>query len=100
MCISADVVLQIPILRRILSWWGCVPANRKSFTKMLQMSHPYNVTTVIPGGIAEMFYGNGEDEQIVAVQRKVCVLNIYVIRRSKKCRRNFEIRSIKYLEDL
>ena len=67
---------------------------------MLQMSHPYNVTTVIPGGIAEMFYGNGEDEQIVAVQRKVCVLNIYVIRRSKKCRRNFEIRSIKYLEDL
>jgi hypothetical protein len=67
---GADVVLYIPLLRRALAWWGITPVTAPAMKRNLKRAYPYNVLTLLPGGVAEMFYGIGEDEQIILNKRK------------------------------
>ena len=66
---GADVVLKIPLLRRVLSWWGLVPVSPSSLQRSLSLKYPNNILTLLPGGISEMFYGLDE-EQIILNKRK------------------------------
>lgn len=68
--VGASVLLQIPLLRRALTWWGMNAATRESMTKLLQLPYPRNVLVTTVGGISEMFYGTDSVEQIVAKRRK------------------------------
>jgi hypothetical protein len=51
---GADVLLSIPILRRVLVWWGLTSASAKEMTKSLKRAYPHNCLTLMPGGIAEV----------------------------------------------
>merc|ERR1712086_445499 len=66
---GADVVLYIPILRRMLCAWGVTPVSAKSMKKHLQLPYPHNILTLLPGGIGEMFFGLSH-EQIILKKRK------------------------------
>lgn len=66
---GADVLAYLPLLRRVVSWWGFTPVSARSMKKNLVRSHPFNALTLMPGGVAEMFYGL-EHEQILLSKRK------------------------------
>ena len=66
---AADVIALIPLLRRVMTWWGYTSASRGPMMKNLQLQHPYNVLELHPDGIAGMFYGT-RHEQIVLNKRK------------------------------
>jgi len=66
---GANIVLQIPFLRRFMTSWGFTSASAEAMKKNLQLPYPRNVIMHTPGGIAEMFYGL-EEEQIVLEKRK------------------------------
>ena len=66
---AADVIVYIPILRRIMTWWGYTSASRGPMVKNMQHAYPFNVLELHPDGIAGMFYGT-RHEQIVLNKRK------------------------------
>jgi len=66
---GANIVQQIPFLRRFMTCLGFTPASAEAMKKNLQLPYPRNVLMHTPGGIAEMFYGL-EEEQIVLEKRK------------------------------
>lgn len=66
---GADVLAALPLLRRALSWWGFTPVSARSMKKNLVRPHPFNALTLMPGGVAEMFYGL-EHEQVILAKRK------------------------------
>lgn len=49
---------------------GLLNAQKKKLISCLEQKHPFNVTHLTTGGIAEMFYGTGNVEQIVLKKRK------------------------------
>ena len=66
---GADIVFCVPLLRRIMTWWGCTPVSYRPLKKNLQLPFPYNVIMLQPDGIIGMFYGI-EHEQIVLHRRR------------------------------
>ena len=84
----ADVIAYVPLLRRIMSWWGCTGVSARSMRKDLALPWPHNSLMLQPGGIAEMFFGV-ESEQIilrkrvgfckVALQTGACLVPMYVM---------------------
>lgn len=64
----ADIVLKIPVLRRMLVAWGATPVSYNAMKKNLSLPYPQNVLTVQVGGISEMFYGI-HHEQIILKRR-------------------------------
>ena len=66
---GADVLAYLPLLRRALSWWGFTPVGASSMRKNLVRPHPFNALTLMPGGVAEMFFGL-EHEQVILARRK------------------------------
>ena len=65
---GADVIQYLPLLRRVMAWWGCTSVSAKSMTKRLQLPFPHNALMLQVGGIAEMFYGI-DCEQIILKKR-------------------------------
>lgn len=84
---GADVVQYLPLLRRILVWWGFTPVDAKAMKKNMKLPYPHNALTLLVGGISEMFYGL-EEEQIILRRRKgfcklaletgACLVPVYV----------------------
>ena len=66
---GADIVLKVPLLRRVLVAWGLVPVSSESLKRNLALEYPHNILTLLPGGISEMFYGL-QEEQIILEKRK------------------------------
>ena len=67
---GADVIFQIPILRRLMAWWGCTKVSKEALQKSLTKLHyPYNMILLTPDGIQGMFYGLRQ-EQVVLQKRK------------------------------
>ena len=66
---GADVIFKLPILRRLMTWWGLTKVSRSSLKETLSLPYPYNILMFQPDGIAGMFYGL-EDEQIVLERRR------------------------------
>lgn len=58
---GADAVFMFPVMRQIMAWIGTVPANRKSMSKVYEDG---NYGAVIPGGIAEMYIGDDNQEAV------------------------------------
>lgn len=56
---AADVILMLPLLRRIMVWWGMTKVGATPLKRSLRQPFPFNVVQLQPGGIAEMFYGTG-----------------------------------------
>eukprot|EP00928_Gymnodinium_smaydae_P022701 TRINITY_DN18982_c0_g1_i1.p1 TRINITY_DN18982_c0_g1~~TRINITY_DN18982_c0_g1_i1.p1 ORF type:complete len:348 (-),score=36.60 TRINITY_DN18982_c0_g1_i1:93-1079(-) len=69
MSAGADAVFCVPLLRRVMAWWGLTNVSRKALLVNTTLPYPRNVLGIAPGGIAEMFYGL-EQEQLVLAKRK------------------------------
>ena len=54
---GANVLEKLPLLRRVLVWWGYTSVSANAMRQNMQRPYPHNVLTLMPGGIAEMFYG-------------------------------------------
>lgn len=67
--IGADVLLKIPFFKRHFHAYGVIGASRKDLQWALKQQYPFNVTVIVTGGIAEMFYGISR-EQIILKKRK------------------------------
>ena len=67
---GADVVFMLPLLRRIMVWWGMTMVSAAPLRRALSQPWPYNAVQLQPGGIAEMFYGT-DCEQSILSKRKV-----------------------------
>ncbi|CAD7929742.1 unnamed protein product [Amoebophrya sp. A25] len=55
---GADIISYFPFLRRVLVWWGYTKVSAPELKRNLKRPYPQNFLTLLPGGIAEMFYGN------------------------------------------
>jgi len=84
---GADVIQYLPLLRRIMAWWGCTSVSAKAMKKHLTMPFPYNALMLQVGGIAEMFYGIDREQVIlmkrlgfckIALQTGTCLVPCYV----------------------
>mmetsp|Transcript_70621 Transcript_70621/g.169220 ORF Transcript_70621/g.169220 Transcript_70621/m.169220 type:complete len:332 (-) Transcript_70621:159-1154(-) len=69
MFVGADILLKIPFLKRHFTAYGLIGASRKDLLWAMEQPHPFNVLCMVPGGIAEMFYGISR-EQIILRKRK------------------------------
>lgn len=69
---GADVVQYLPLLRRVLTWWGITPVSAPAMRKNLKRPYPQNVLTLLPGGIAEMFYGVDEEQLVLGKRKGFC----------------------------
>lgn len=69
---GAEVVSYLPLLRRALCWWGYTSVSAKPMKKNLSHPYPHNVLTLLPGGIAEMFYGIDEEQIILSKRKGFC----------------------------
>ena len=84
---GADVIKYLPLLRRIMCWWGFTSVSAPSMKANLKLGYPYNALMLQVGGIAEMFYGT-DSEQIIlkkrlgfcklALQTGCCLVPCYV----------------------
>ena len=84
---GADVIAYLPLLRRIMCWWGFTSVSAPSMKRNLTQGYPYNGLMLQVGGIAEMFYGT-DCEQIIlkkrlgfcklALQTGCCLVPCYV----------------------
>lgn len=64
--IGADIVFSVPVLRQVMSWIGTRHATREGIRAILSNdSH----VTVLPGGIAEMYLVNSNEEAIYLRKR-------------------------------
>lgn len=66
---GADVIFLMPLLRRLMTWWGCCGVSAEPLRRLLRTPWPHNVAMLQPGGVAEMFYGT-DREQILLSRRK------------------------------
>lgn len=66
---GANIIFWVPILRRIMVFWGCVSVSAEAMKEHLQSPYPYNCLMLQPDGIRGMFYGI-EHEQIVLERRR------------------------------
>eukprot|EP00468_Gymnochlora_sp_CCMP2014_P001006 CAMPEP_0167740318 /NCGR_PEP_ID=MMETSP0110_2-20121227/207_1 /TAXON_ID=629695 /ORGANISM="Gymnochlora sp., Strain CCMP2014" /LENGTH=306 /DNA_ID=CAMNT_0007624191 /DNA_START=142 /DNA_END=1062 /DNA_ORIENTATION=+ len=70
---GADVVFQIPLVRRLLQVHGATRVTKTEIKRSLARKFPQNIVTLAVGGIAEMFCEetpDGKGEIIVAKRRK------------------------------
>jgi len=67
---GASILLKVPILRQLCRWGGVIPAEESVIKQALQWPHPHNVTFIVPGGIAEMFFMRPDIEQVYVKTRK------------------------------
>lgn len=100
---GADVVQYLPLLRRVLTWWGITPVSAPAMRKNLKRPYPQNVLTLLPGGIAEMFYGVDEEQIVLGKRKGFCKLALetgasivpcYVFGANQVFKRYFGSRSI------
>eukprot|EP00002_Diphylleia_rotans_P012060 TRINITY_DN2365_c0_g1_i7.p1 TRINITY_DN2365_c0_g1~~TRINITY_DN2365_c0_g1_i7.p1 ORF type:complete len:252 (+),score=39.28 TRINITY_DN2365_c0_g1_i7:77-832(+) len=63
----ASVVLQIPMLRNFVNWWGAVDASRHIAKKKLDRGESLGLST---GGIAELFE-TGKKDDVIWLNRTV-----------------------------
>ncbi|KOO33897.1 diacylglycerol o-acyltransferase 1 [Chrysochromulina tobinii] len=84
---GADVIQYLPLLRRIMAWWGCTSVSAKAMKKHLGLKFPFNALMLQVGGIAEMFYGLDQEQIILkkrlgfcklALQTGCCLVPCYV----------------------
>lgn len=66
---GADVIFLMPLLRRLMTWWGCSAVTAGPLRRALRYPWPHNMTMLQPGGVSEMFYGT-DREQIILGKRK------------------------------
>jgi len=71
---GASVVKYLPLLRRVLTWWGFTSVSADEMRRNLRQPYPHNVLTLMPGGIAEMFYGIDEEQIILRKRKGFCKL--------------------------
>jgi hypothetical protein len=64
--IAASVVFRLPWMRHLYSWLGATPATKRSFKKTVER---VGSCSVIPGGIAEMFMLDDDNERIFLRKR-------------------------------
>ena len=69
---GADVIFQVPIWRRIMTWWGCTRVSAEAMKKTLQIPFPHNVLLLSPDGIAGMFYGIEHEQCVLHRRRGFC----------------------------
>ena len=84
---GADIIAYLPLLRRIMCWWGFTSVSAPAMKANLRQAYPYNALMLQVGGIAEMFYGI-DCEQIIlrrrlgfcklALQTGCCLVPCYV----------------------
>jgi 2-acylglycerol O-acyltransferase 2 len=70
----ADVIFQVPIIRRIMTWWGSTSVAEKRLKKNLTLPFPYNAIMLQPDGIAGMFYGLKHEQIVLGKRRGFCRL--------------------------
>ena len=66
---GAEIIFQLPIIRRLMTWWGLTGVSAKALKTALTQPYPYNAVMLQPDGIAGMFYGL-QHEQVVLHKRK------------------------------
>ena len=66
---GADVIFHVPLLRRIMTWWGLTHVSKAALKRSLKLPFPHNILMLEPDGIAGMFYGL-QHEQIVLDKRR------------------------------
>ena len=64
----ADVVLSLPLLRRLMVWWGANRVSAAEIRRSLATPYPHNILMLQPDGVAGMFYGTTH-EQILLKKR-------------------------------
>jgi len=67
---GADVVMYLPVVRRCLQLWGYSSCAKKEMVKNLNLKYPFNVLTLLPGGIGEMFYGTKNSEEQIILRKR------------------------------
>lgn len=94
----ADVIRHVPLLRRIMAWWGCTSVSAPAMRRDLRLPWPHNALMLQPGGIAEMFYGVDREQIIlrkrvgfckVALQTGACLVPVYVLGAQQAWTRHF-----------
>ncbi|KAF8821956.1 putative Diacylglycerol O-acyltransferase 2 [Cardiosporidium cionae] len=65
----ASVLLRFPILRHIFSIFGLISSNRESILRTLKTQNVY----LYPGGMAELFLSDPNDEKLYFAKRKGCI---------------------------
>eukprot|EP00811_Abedinium_folium_P035472 NODE_8261_length_1509_cov_13.118669.p1 GENE.NODE_8261_length_1509_cov_13.118669~~NODE_8261_length_1509_cov_13.118669.p1 ORF type:complete len:334 (+),score=101.61 NODE_8261_length_1509_cov_13.118669:98-1099(+) len=101
---AVDIVLMIPFLRRVLVAAGGRSSSASSLHQALRKPYPYNITLLIPGGVAEMYCGADGEEQLVlarrsgfcriALQTGASLLPVYVLGANDAYTRYFGPRSL------
>jgi len=66
---GASVLLQLPVLRQLLSYMGQRSAERKDVMECLAHPPPHNLTFLFPGGIGEMFCCTRNDVEHILSDR-------------------------------
>lgn len=69
---GADAVFMVPLLRRVMAWWGLTSVSRSGLLKSANRPFPRNAVALSPGGIAEMFYGLREEQLVLAKRKGFC----------------------------
>ena len=84
---GADVIKYLPLLRRIMAWWGFTSVSAAAMRRHMTQPWPYNALMLQVGGIAEMFYGIDHEQIILrrrlgfcklALQTGCCLVPCYV----------------------
>jgi len=60
-----SAALKIPILGRYLAMTGYVPVTKHAMAEAMNRPFPYNIYTIVPGGIAEMFRARKDCEVVI-----------------------------------
>ena len=71
---GADVIRFLPLLRRIMSWWGFTSVSASAMKHNLRQAYPYHALQLQVGGIAEMFYGLDHEQILLRKRMGFCKL--------------------------
>jgi 2-acylglycerol O-acyltransferase 2 len=66
---GADILFKVPLLGRLMTWWGMTKVSKHVLVRSLTLEYPCNLLMIQPDGIQGMFYGL-DHEQIVLNKRK------------------------------
>lgn len=69
---GADVIFHVPLLRRVMTWWGCTRASAQTMKQTLQIPFPHNILLLNVDGIAGMFYGINQEQVVIERRRGFC----------------------------